>query len=125
MAQSRSVVTTVSRDDTTRLMDYLRVKGWDRFQHYKKKDGPVLWIKLYRTVLTDPEFQALSVPNRYRLIAIWLLAGDKGGLIPADPRFVARVIGVRAVDLDALVSSGWLERASAIGSTSDPEDIPF
>lgn len=90
-------------------MNYLRVKNWERFQHYKNKDTPPPWIKLYAGLLTDYEFLKLSEVERYRLWAIWLLASKTAGQIPDDSEYIARCIGVKRLDLACYVSSGWLE----------------
>ncbi len=90
-------------------MKYLQVRNWDKFQHYKKHDGPPLWIKLHRTLLSDYEFQELSELNQARLIKLWLLAASTSNRIPDDPRWVARQIGATSIDLDVFVSRGFLE----------------
>jgi hypothetical protein len=90
-------------------MKYLQVKNWERFQHYKNKDNPPPWIKLYNELLTNYEFLELSEIDRYKVMAIWLLASKTRNKIPNDAAYVARCIGVKKVDLDSLVSRGWLE----------------
>lgn len=87
----------------------MRVKNWDRFQHYKNREHPPPWIKLYESLLTDYEFQSLSESNRYKLIGIWLLASKQGNELPNDAAYVARCIGVKRLDLDLFISRGWLE----------------
>lgn len=90
-------------------MNYLQVRNWDRFQHYKKKSGPPLWIKLHRTLLHDYEFGQLSEVNKGRLIRIWLLAASMNNRIPHDDKWVAKQISAQTVDLSLFISRGFLE----------------
>ena len=53
-------------------MNYLRVKNWEKFQHYKDRTPP--WIKLYRDLLNDYEFSCLQDASKAHLMLIWLLA---------------------------------------------------
>jgi hypothetical protein len=88
---------------------YLRVKNWDRFQHYKSRENAPSWIKMYPDLLLDYQFQKLGEADRYRIIGIWLLAGKLRNRIPFDAKFVAKAIDVRKVNLEAFVRTGWLE----------------
>jgi len=89
-------------------VSYLSVRNWDKFQHYKK-DESAAWIKLHTTLLQDYDFQSLSELEQGRLIKVWLLAGRTRNRIPNDRVWVARQIGAKSIDLDALISRGWLE----------------
>lgn len=90
-------------------MSQLRVRNWDRFQHYKSKNAPPPWIKLYTDTLTNYDFLKLGDADRYKLIGVWMLAAKTNNIIPNDPVFVARCIGVKRVDLALFVTSGFLE----------------
>lgn len=90
-------------------MSDLKIRNWDKFQHYKDKNGPVPWVKLHTQLLSDYEFLGLSEVEQCRLIKIWLLAGRTGNRIPYDKAWVARQIGARTVDLDLYISRGFLE----------------
>ena len=59
----------------TELIYYVR--NWWKYQHYIARRPP--WIKLHRSIETDPDFQSLSEINQYRLIKLWLLASDLDG----------------------------------------------
>jgi hypothetical protein len=59
-------------------MNYLRVKNWTEFQHYKDRNPP--WIKLHRTLLDDYEFSRLQDASKAHLMLIWLFASQKDGL---------------------------------------------
>ena len=90
-------------------MRYLAVRNWDKFQHYKGQEVPP-WIKLHRVLLSDYDFLNLTEVNQARLMKLWLLAAALKNRIPHDPKWVAKRIGSRSVDLDLLITAGFLER---------------
>lgn len=73
-------------------MDYLRVKNWSEFQHYKDRNPP--WIKLHRTLLDDYEFSCLQDASKAHLILIWLFASQRDGLVPNQPKFLKMKLGL-------------------------------
>jgi uncharacterized phage protein (TIGR02220 family) len=73
-------------------VDYLRVKNWSEFQHYKDRNPP--WIKLHRTLLDDYEFSCLQDASKAHLILIWLFASQRDGLIPNQPKFLKMKLGL-------------------------------
>lgn len=88
-------------------MTYLRVKNWDKFQHYKDRNAP--WIKLHRALLDDYDFASLSDAARGHLMLIWLLAVSYDGRIPSDAGFLARKLATtETIDLRVLISKGFL-----------------
>lgn len=94
------------------MTTYLRVKNWQKHQHYQSKENPPPWIKLKRAILTDYGIRALAEADRFKLIALWLLASDKDGTIPDDAKYVASCLGVKRIDLDLFIAAGFLERVS-------------
>src|SRR5262249_51283737 len=83
------------------------VKNFERFQHYKDRAPP--WIKLYNELLDDYEFSCLQDASKLHLILIWLLASRSDNNLPYDPAWLARRINAsEPVDLDALVSAGFI-----------------
>lgn len=88
---------------------YLTVKNWREHQHYKNKAGAPPWIKLYRKILTDYDIRSMNEADRFKLIAVWVLAAESEGVIPNDPAYIAGCIGVKRIDLNLLVSRGFLE----------------
>ena len=88
-------------------MQYLRVKNWAHFQHYKDRSPP--WIKLHRELLRDYQFACLQDASKLHLMLIWLLASQLGNKIPADAEWIQRQIGSEhPPDLEALISHGFL-----------------
>jgi len=88
----------------------LRVRNWERFQHYKDRRPP--WIKLHTALLDDYDFGLLDDQQKWHLIGIWILASSCDNRIQHNARWVGRRINASEdVDLDALVEGGWLEFA--------------
>ena len=72
-------------------MEYLRIRNWDRWQTFRKDRATPPWIKLYRNLLTNPEWVQLSDAEKGQLTSIWLIAADKGGKISADPTYLRKM----------------------------------
>lgn len=104
-------------------MKLLRVKNWERFQHYKRRSPP--WIKLHRELLNDFAFQSLNDASRSHLMLIWVLAAGTDGTVPANAKFIAARIGASsAIDLDALTGSGLLELIEDGAPEHQPKEKP-
>ncbi len=83
-------------------MRYLRVRNWERYQHYGDRRRPP-WIKLYNDLLDDPEFVALPDAARAHLVGIFLLASRYDNELPADPEWISRKLhATEPVELELL-----------------------
>ena len=58
----------------TAKRERFQVKNWRRFQHFKNRRPP--WVKLYRDLLDDVEFHALTGDQVKVLVMLWLLASE-------------------------------------------------
>jgi len=88
-------------------MQYLRVKNWEEFQHYKDRNPP--WIKLHRKVLDDYDMACLQDASRLHLMLIWVLASQMENRIPYDAAWVQNRIGAKTkVNLKELIDRGFL-----------------
>ena len=88
-------------------MQVLRVKNFEKFQHYKDRSPP--WIKLYNELLDDYQFACLQDASKLHLILIWLLASRSSNILPLDSEWIARRISAtEPVDLETLVEAGFL-----------------
>lgn len=88
-------------------MQYLRVKNWEDFQHYKDRNPP--WIKLHRGLLHDYDFICLQDASKMQLMLIWLLASQMDNRIPADEDFIKKQIGISGkLNLKELIDKGFL-----------------
>jgi hypothetical protein len=92
---------------------HIRVVNLDRFQHYKTRRPP--WVKLYRRILEDPDWESLS-DGAFRLaIALLLLASELENRIPYRLSWIKKRAGIatrkstiRAL-LDEVKSAGFVE----------------
>lgn len=88
-------------------MLYIKVKNWEKFQHYKRRNPP--WIRLYNSLLDDYDFLCLQDASKLLAIMIWLLASRTDNLIPLDVYFIKTKTGIKGeINIDELVSQGFL-----------------
>ena len=67
----------------------ISIKNWNRFQHFKNRKPP--WIKLYRDLLDDPNWNRLDGTSAKVLVMLWLLASEKEGNLPDIPTLAFRL----------------------------------
>lgn len=97
-------------------MNYLRIRNWDKFQHYKDRAPP--WIKLYMSLLDDYEFSRLQDASKLLLYSMFLIAGRTHNKIPADPQWIQRAASLQKVpDLAPLIAARFLEEYQALRDT--------
>ncbi len=88
------------------MTGFLEVRNLTVYQHYKQRRPP--WIKLYASLLDDYDFGRLPDSAKWHLLGIFLLASQHGNVLPADPKWIARMINTRSkVDLSRL--RHWLD----------------
>lgn len=98
---------------------FLAVKNWAKFQHYKQRNPP--WIRLYNELLDDYAFACLQDASKWHAVGIWLLASRFDNRIPDDPTWIAQRINARTkLDLDELLSAGFIERCNDDQGASTP-----
>ena len=87
---------------------YLRVRNWEKFQHYKNRNPP--WIRLHRTLLRDHAFHQLTEVQQWQLVRLWLLASECENHIAWDEKWIRKAIhSSRRVQVEALIELGFLE----------------
>lgn len=102
--------------------EMLRVRNWDRFQHYKKDRTPP-WIKLHYDLLSSETWVSLDDASRVLAIACMLIASRNNGCVPNKPAYVQRVAYLNAPpDFEPLISIGFLEKTLADDSESLAND---
>ena len=97
-------------------MDYYRIHNWEQWQSYRRDRGQPPWIKVHRRLMRDPAWIDLSDAQQGQLVNLWMLAADKGGLIPADPAFLSKIL-----HLDTPLDLGAFKDFIDIGATLTPE----
>ncbi len=88
----------------------MRIKNWDQFQHFKDRNPP--WIRLYKTLLDDPDWHNLDGDSAKMLVQLWLIASEdkeKQGKLPQITKLAFR-LRVTEKDLNKYVIklSHWL-----------------
>lgn len=102
----------------------IRVKGWDKFQHFKDRRPP--WIKLYRDILDDIEWHELDPVAAKCLVMLWLIASENDGELP-DVRKLSFRLRMSETDILNVVSklSHWLEHGDiTVISERYHDDLP-
>jgi hypothetical protein len=51
-----------------------RIRNWKKHQHFKDRRPP--WIKLYRDILDDPQWNKLDGESAKTLVMLWLIASE-------------------------------------------------
>lgn len=69
----------------------LRIRNWDKWQSYRKDRGQPPWIKIHRQLMRDPNWVSLTDAQRGQLVAIWMLAADRNGVIPASAALIRKL----------------------------------
>jgi hypothetical protein len=59
----------------------IRIKNWTMYQHYKDRRPP--WIKLYRDLIDDYDWNMLDPVSAKALIMLWLVGSENNGTLPA------------------------------------------
>lgn len=105
----------------------LRIHDWDEHQSYRKDRGQPPWIKVHRHIMRNMKWVALDDAERGQLVAIWLLAADHDGVIPASPAIVQKLCFMSdPPDLNKFIDLGFLDgdrRQDDVTSTSDRRRI--
>lgn len=91
---------------------YLRIRNWEKYQHYKDRRPP--WIKFYVDLLDD-EAHRLTDKQFGQLAKLFLLAARTDNAILNEPVIIAHQIGtpVDELELDVLIQKKYLVPTSS------------
>jgi hypothetical protein len=92
-------------------MEYLKVKNWEEYQHYRDRYPP--WIKLHAKLLNDFDFMSLAPASKCLLMLLWILASENEGKIKNDLteiKFRLRDNKIKQADINLLIDKGFLNR---------------
>ena len=96
---------------------YFGIKNFEKFQHYSKRNPP--WIKLYRSLLDDPEFIDLDEVSRWRYLGLMLVASMTNNVIKNDPSYIQKMLRLdHKPDLTQLFRTGFLLAKSYTSASS-------
>jgi len=65
--------------------------NWDKWQSYRNDRGAPPWIKVHRNLMTNPEWAILTDAEKGQLVSMWIVAADKNGEIPAEPKIIRKI----------------------------------
>jgi hypothetical protein len=102
----------------------MRIKNWDRFQHFK--DRKPIWIKLYRDLLDDLNWHELDGKSAKALVMIWLIASEDLGKLPETKTLAFRLRMSEKETKEVVTKlSQWLDQDD-INTISDgyQDDMP-
>ena len=69
----------------------MRIKNWDKFQHFKHKSD-MKWFKCYgRDLLNDSDFMKMDDVKQATLFKLWCLASESNGVIGMIPDIAFRL----------------------------------
>lgn len=80
----------VARSRKARAVRYLRIRNWERFQHYKDRRPP--WVKFYVELLDDPEVTSLPIPTQLLMDRLLLVAAKCDNRIVSDAKWIANAV---------------------------------
>lgn len=90
-------------------MNHIQITNWDKWQTYRKDRGQPPWIKVHRRLLRNEEWVDLTDSERGQLVAMWLLAADHDGLIPASPQKIQKLCFMtEPPNLNKFISLGFM-----------------
>jgi len=69
----------------------LRIRNWDRWQSYRRDRGQPPWIKVHRRLMSNAGWAALTDAQKGQMVQIWLLAADRDGEIPDEPKVLQKL----------------------------------
>jgi len=91
-------------------MEALTISNWKKWQTYRSDRGQPPWIKIHRCIMRNVEWVSLSDAERGQLVAMWLLAADRDGVIPASPDILQKICFMSDVpNIDKFISLGFID----------------
>ena len=91
-------------------MSKLQIHNWSKWQSYRSDRGQPPWIKIHRECMRHVEWVSLSDAQRGQLLAIWLLAADNNGVIPASATIIKKLCHLDTEpDLNLFIEHGFID----------------
>lgn len=85
------------------------VTNWDKWQTFRKDRGTPPWIKVYRNLLSNEQWVELTDSEKGQLVSIWLLAADKKGHVPDNPKIIQRMAMLNSTpNISKFIELGFL-----------------
>lgn len=91
-------------------MSDLYVHDWNLHQSYRSDRGQPPWIKVHRALVRSHKWLMLSDAERGQLVAIWILAADREGLVRNDAKLLQKICHMDSEpDLGRFLELGFLD----------------
>ena len=104
-------------------MQYLKIKNWEKYQHYKDRNPP--WIKLHYELMTSADWVMLADASKLLAVVCMMIASRNDGKVPNDPKYIKRVAYLdKMPNLTPLIDSGFLINLLADASTLQADARP-
>lgn len=95
------------------MSEFLTIKNWKRFQHYKNRNPP--WIKLHYEILTSPDWVMIDDASKLLAIVCMMLASRNEGRVPNDLDYIQRVAHLsKKPCFKQLIKCGFFVDASTV-----------
>jgi uncharacterized phage protein (TIGR02220 family) len=92
------------------MKETIKIRNWDKWQSYRKDRGTPPWIKVHRGLMSNQSWALLTDAEKGQLVSLWIIAADKSGEIPADPRILRKICLLDEVpDINKFIDLGFLE----------------
>jgi hypothetical protein len=92
-------------------MTLLKITNWDKWQSYRKDRGTPPWIKVHRSIMTNPEWSMLSDAEKGQLVSLWIVAADKQGELPDNAKIIRKISMLDdEPDIEKFIEYGFIER---------------
>lgn len=111
---------------------FISIKNFEKYQKTNNKGASRPWVKLWKSILQDPEFMKLTPEYRYIYTMLILLADDTNNNIYADSTYLrqrlyithtngihGQYIGHTQLDLNPLYRSGFLNTSNLSRTLSE------
>lgn len=93
------------------MAQFIRIKNWEHYQHYKDRNPP--WIKLHQDLMTDDCWVMANDAQKALIISIMMLAARMDNNIPNNPIYIKKVAHLDAEpDLKWLIENGFCVEAT-------------
>ncbi len=103
----------------------LKIRNWDTWQSYRKDRGQPPWIKIHRRLMRHQNWVSLTDAQRGQLVAIWMLAADRHGVIPASPVTLKKLCFMDSEpDINLLIEKEFIEPDAKLTPTRRHDDQP-
>lgn len=88
----------------------LRIRNWEKWQSWRSDRASPPWVKVYRRLLTNPEWAQLSDAEKGQLVSMWLVAAERGGELPDSPTAIRKVCLLDdEPDMSVFIMLGFIE----------------